>query len=61
MSTVASIVLYAMAVFAGTMIGVGAGRTKNKAPDEETQNSLIVAGVALILFFGLAVALQVAA
>lgn len=60
MTTIASIILYALAVFAGTMVGVGAGHSKGKPADEQTQATLIVAGVALILFFGLAVALQVA-
>jgi hypothetical protein len=49
MITAASIILYAIAVFAGTMMGVGAGQSKGRPVDSATQDNLLVAGVAAIL------------
>lgn len=59
MSSVASIILFAVSVFIGSLIGFTAGETKGKPVDKNTENNIMVAGFALVLFFGLAVALQV--
>ena len=59
MSTIVSITLYAISVFIGCMMGLGAGKA-DKPVDEKTANTAIALFIALILFFGLATALQVA-
>lgn len=60
MSTIVSIILYAIAVFIGCMMGLGAGKAEEPV-DEKTANTAIALSIALLLFFGLATILQVAA
>ncbi|WP_107678076.1 hypothetical protein [Agrobacterium sp. LAD9] len=60
MTTLASIVLYALSVLAGSMIGIAANEIKNKPENTDTETLFVVLIVALFLFFGLATALQVA-
>lgn len=61
MITLASIVLYAVSVFIGTMIGFAASEARGNPVDAKTEYNLTILGSAFLLFFALAVLLQVAA
>lgn len=59
MSTLVSIILYGLSIFSASMMGFGASQSRNKPLDRDAESSVSVAGVAAIIFFVLAVALQV--